>query len=197
VTTGITPGATLQIVPIELRHIESFGDCVGEIARERRYLAIVEPFAPEQNALWVAANRARGTPLHVALDQDRVVGWCEIRRETLPGREHSGVLGIGVRASFRRAGLGRRLIDAALADAWQRKFERIELWVRSPNAAAIGLYRNVGFMEEGRRRDAVRLDDGPEDEVLMALHARARSDAARAPAITQHAADETPRQEKP
>ncbi len=159
------------VLPIELRHIDTFGDCVGEVARERRYLAIIEAFPPEQNALWVAVNRARGNPLMVALDSDRVIGWCEIRREILPGRGHTGLLGIGVRQPYRGAGLGRRLIEAALADAWARAFERIELWVRAPNRAAIALYEKVGFIEEGRRRDAVRLDDGPEDELLMALMA--------------------------
>ena len=162
---------TYPVSPIELRHIESFGDCVGEVARERRYLAIVDAFPPEQNALWVAVNRARGNPLFVALDGERVVGWCEIRREALPGREHSGSLGVGVRAAYRRLGLGRRLMDIAIATAWQRGFARIELWVRSPNTAAVGLYTRLGFVEEGRRRDAVRLDGGSEDEVLMALFA--------------------------
>jgi ribosomal protein S18 acetylase RimI-like enzyme len=157
------------VVPIELRHIESFGDCVGEVARERRYLAIVDAFPAEQTALWVAVNRARGNPLFVALDAERVIGWCEVRREQLPGREHSGVLGVGVRAPFRGAGLGRRLMQAALAAAWQRGFSRIELWVRSPNATAIALYQKMGFIEEGRRRDAIRLDFGPEDELLMAV----------------------------
>ena len=187
---------TLEIVPIELRHIESFGDCVGEVARERRYLAIVEAFPPEQNALWVAANRARGNPLHVALDADRVVGWCEVRRETLPGREHCGVLGIGVRAAYRRAGLGRRLMDLTLADAWRRRFERVELWVRSPNAVAMHLYEQAGFVEEGRRRDAIRLDDGPEDEVLMAVLLPAHAGARRSETDPQSAADNARRQEK-
>lgn len=175
----MTPGAErapapLPVVPVELRHIESFGDCVGEVARERRYLAIVDAFPPEQNALWVAVNRARGNPLYVALDGERVVGWCEVRRDPLPGREHCGLLGIGVRAAYRGRGLGRRLLDAALADAERRRFERIELWVRSPNTAAIELYRKFGFVEEGRRRDAVRLDQGSEDEILMARLAPAR-----------------------
>jgi ribosomal protein S18 acetylase RimI-like enzyme len=160
---------TLAVVPIELRHIESFGECVGEVARERRYLAIVDAFPIEQNALWVAVNRVRGNPLHVALEGERVVGWCEIRRENLPGRDHCGTLGVGVRAPHRGAGLGRRLMQAALADAWGRGFERVELWVRAPNAAAIALYGKLGFVEEGRRRDAVRLDEGPEDELMMAL----------------------------
>jgi ribosomal protein S18 acetylase RimI-like enzyme len=162
---------TFPVLPIEMRHIDSFGDCVGEVARERRYLAIVDAFAPEQNALWVAVNRARGNPLFVALDGERVIGWCEVRRELLPGREHSGVLGVGLRPPFRGAGLGRRLMECAIASAWQRGFTRIELWVRSPNAAAIALYGKLGFVEEGRRRDAVRLDHGSEDELLMALHA--------------------------
>ena len=162
---------TYPVVPIELRHIESFGDCVGEVARERRFLAIVEGFAPEQNAQWVAVNRALGNPLYVALDGERVIGWCEIRRESLPGREHSAALGIGVRAAYRRMGIGRRLIDAAIADAWRRGLTRIELWVRAPNTAAIHLYEKVGFVLEGCRRDAVRLDGGCEDELLMALMA--------------------------
>jgi hypothetical protein len=37
------------------------------------------------------------------------------------------------------------------------------------------LYSQVGFQEEGRKRDAVRLDDGSEDEVLMALHLREKN----------------------
>jgi RimJ/RimL family protein N-acetyltransferase len=61
-----------------------------------------------------------------------------------------------------------------LQQARDRSFERIELMVRSPNARAIGLYAQVGFQEEGRKRDAVRLDEGSEDEVLMALHLRER-----------------------
>jgi ribosomal protein S18 acetylase RimI-like enzyme len=152
-----------------LRHIESFGECVGEVARERRFLAIVDAFPAEQNAMWVALNRARGNPLFVALDGERVVGWCEVRRDVLPGREHSGALGVGVRAPYRRRGLGRELMQVAITAAWQRGFARIELWVRSPNSVAIGLYASLGFVEEGRRRDAVRLDGGSEDEILMAL----------------------------
>ena len=163
---------TYPVVPIELRHIESFGDCVGEVARERRFLAIVDGFSAEQNAQWVAVNRTLGNPMYVALDRERVIGWCEIRRESLPGREHSASLGIGVRAAYRRAGLGRRLIDAAISEARRRGLERIELWVRSPNIAAIRLYESVGFVLEGRRRDAVRLDGASEDELLMALLAK-------------------------
>jgi ribosomal protein S18 acetylase RimI-like enzyme len=166
---------TVAIVPIELRHVEGLNECVAEVARERRFLSIVEGFTLDQCAAWVAADRVRGNPFLVALDQDRLVGWCEVRRDILPGRAHTGLLGMGLRAPYRGRGLGRQLIEQALRAARERGFERIELLVRSPNARAIRLYSQVGFQEEGRKRDAVRLDDGSEDEVLMALHLREKS----------------------
>ena len=61
---------TVTIVPIEMRHIESLNECVAEVARERRFLSIVEGFSLEQSAGWVAVNRLRGNPFLVALDQD-------------------------------------------------------------------------------------------------------------------------------
>jgi ribosomal protein S18 acetylase RimI-like enzyme len=163
---------TVAIVPIEMRHIEGLGECIAEVARERRYLAIIEGFALEQTAAWVAADRVRGNPFLVALDQERVVGWCEVRRDLLPGRAHTGLLGMGFVAAYRGQGLGRLILNQALQAARARGFERIELLVRSPNTRAIRLYSEAGFREEGRKRDAVRLDDGSEDEVLMALHLR-------------------------
>jgi RimJ/RimL family protein N-acetyltransferase len=163
---------TVTVVPIEMRHIESLSECVAEVARERRFLAIVEGFALDQTAAWVAADRVRGNPFLVALDQDRVVGWCEVRRDLLPGRGHTGLLGMGLRAPYRGQGLGRRILEQTLRAARESGFERIELMVRSPNAQAMGLYSQAGFREEGRKRDAVRLDEGSEDEILMALHLR-------------------------
>jgi ribosomal protein S18 acetylase RimI-like enzyme len=163
---------TVAIVPIDLRHIESLTECVAQVARERRFLAIVEGFALDQTAAWVAADRVRGNPFLVALDQDEVVGWCEVRRDLLPGRAHTGLLGMGLRAPYRGQGLGRLLLEQALGAARERGLERIELMVRSPNVRAIRMYSQAGFREEGRKHDAVRLDDGSEDEVLMALHLR-------------------------
>jgi ribosomal protein S18 acetylase RimI-like enzyme len=160
--------AGLPIVAISLAHTDSFGECVAEVARERRFLAIVEGFSPEETALWVQINRVRGNPTFVAIDADRVVGWCEVRRETLAGREHSGVLGLGVRAAYRGVGLGGRLMQIAMADAGRRGFERVELWVRSGNDRAMALYRRFGFEQEGCRRDALRIDGVSEDEYLMA-----------------------------
>ncbi len=163
---------TVTVVPVEMRHVESLNECVAAVARERRYLSIVEGFTLDQSAAWVAVDRLRGNPFLVALDRDQVVGWCEVRRDILPGRAHAGMLGMGLLPPYRGLGLGRRMLELALREARERGFERIELLVRSPNERAIRLYAKAGFAQEGCKRDALRLDDGSEDELLMALHLR-------------------------
>jgi ribosomal protein S18 acetylase RimI-like enzyme len=166
---------TVTIVPIEMRHVESLNECVAEVARERRFLSIVEGFTLDQCAAWVAVDRVRANPFLVALDEERVAGWCEVRRDLLPGRAHTGLLGMGLRAAYRGQGLGLQLIERALKLARERGFDRIELMVRGENDRAIRLYAGVGFHEEGRKRDAIRIDGQSEDEVLMALHLREKS----------------------
>ena len=61
----------------------------------------------------------------------------------------------------------RALLDWALHESAARK---IELLVRSENAGAVNLYRKLGFVEEGRMKDRVRLRTGRYiDDISMAL----------------------------
>jgi len=53
-----------------------------------------------------------------------------------------------VRDSARRSGLGRALVEAALARATERGCRRIELDVNEDNAAALALYAACGFTLE-------------------------------------------------
>jgi L-phenylalanine/L-methionine N-acetyltransferase len=75
-----------------------------------------------------------------------------------PRRKHSAHIGMGVRGSARRNGVGGALLGAAveLAEQWLA-LRRIELIVYTDNAAAIALYRKHGFSAEGvLRRYAFR-----------------------------------------
>ncbi|MFG2078131.1 GNAT family N-acetyltransferase [Nonomuraea maritima] len=49
------------------------------------------------------------------------------------------------------------------------RLHRIELWVADENAAAIRVYRKVGFVEEGRARDTLRRHGRWHDMILMSL----------------------------
>jgi ribosomal protein S18 acetylase RimI-like enzyme len=76
---------------------------------------------------------------------------------------------MGVLSDYRGQGIGRRLLQSALAAARKLGLERVELAVLTNNAPAISLYRSLGFEVEGTIRHAQKLDDGYGDDYLMAL----------------------------
>jgi RimJ/RimL family protein N-acetyltransferase len=59
----------------------------------------------------------------------------------------------------------RQTLDAARAFG----LHRVELTVRENNKNAIALYRKIGFEIAALVRDAIKVDDGCENVVLMAL----------------------------
>jgi ribosomal protein S18 acetylase RimI-like enzyme len=71
--------------------------------------------------------------------------------------------------AVRGRGVGRRLAEAAIAAAKAQGAERIELEVFASNTRAITLYETLGFVREGVRRRARKLDGEYDDVVLMAL----------------------------
>ena len=62
------------------------------------------------------------------------------------------ILTVGVRPELRGAGVGRRLLDAALETARAEGAESVFLEVAEDNPAARRLYAGGGFEEVGRRR---------------------------------------------
>lgn len=107
------------------------------------------------------ANRFRqaileGHTLLVLEDAGGIVGSLGLH----PGST-AGVLALGmwVLPSHRRRGGGRMLLEAALA-ARPEEVHKIELEVFPENEPAIALYRQLGFEEEGLRRDHYRRRDG-------------------------------------
>jgi RimJ/RimL family protein N-acetyltransferase len=70
-------------------------------------------------------------------------------------------LDICVHPGHSRRGHGRALLGALVDWARQRpELRKIELWVRASNHPAIALYQGLGFVEEGRLREHVRVADG-------------------------------------
>jgi ribosomal protein S18 acetylase RimI-like enzyme len=79
-----------------------------------------------------------------------------------------GVLALGmwVLPEWRGRGGGRMLAEAAIA-ARPADVHKIELEVFTENDAAVGLYRSLGFEQEGVRRDHYRREDGSLRSTLL------------------------------
>jgi ribosomal-protein-alanine N-acetyltransferase len=63
--------------------------------------------------------------------------------ERAPGEAH--ILNFAVHPSHRRAGVGRRLMEAILADARTKGLRKVRLEVRESNVPAQLFYRRLGF----------------------------------------------------
>lgn len=159
---------SLEIVPIGRAHIAGFHAAVDGIAKERRYLAMLEAPSFSRTRRLVLDSLRAGAVHVVAVAADEVVGWCDLRPKSAPTLRHSAVLGMGIVAAYRRQGIGTRMLAATLELAWARGIRRAELNVRSDNAPAIALYRRFGFVEEGICRNYLCIDGVDYDALLMA-----------------------------
>jgi ribosomal-protein-alanine N-acetyltransferase len=118
----------------------------------------------------------------VALDGGgRIVGY--VVGDTTPnyGRDIGHVKDLAVHPDARRAGLGRRLLDRAIAALADAGATVVKLEVRAGNEAARSLYREAGF--DALRRIQRYYQDG-EDALVMVLDVpawRADREAGRRP----------------
>ena len=76
---------------------------------------------------------------------------------------------MGLLPAYRGRGLGRRLAAQTIGAGRQVGIERVELDVFASNEPAISLYRRLGFITEGIKRRARKLDGQYDDNVFMAL----------------------------
>jgi RimJ/RimL family protein N-acetyltransferase len=160
---------TADVIPIAPEHVENYWRAIDTIARERKYLTLLEAFPLPQTREFLLGLMEKGDPVFVALANGEVVGWCDIRRDLFPTHFHRGTLGMGVVPDYRGRGIGARLMDQALKKAFATGFVRVELSVRADNTRAIRLDEKVGFVREGVLRDAVFVDGEFHDTIAMAL----------------------------
>ena len=159
----------LRIVPIAENHVASFRECLDTVAREKKYLAQIEALPLERIKGFVRDSIANDVAQFVALDSERVVGWCDIFPHWAAAQMHCGTLGMGVLPAYRGRGIGRQLLTICIAKAHLRGITRIVLEAREDNSRAIGLYQKMGFCLETRTRKALRFDGEYYDGVQMSL----------------------------
>lgn len=99
----------------------------------------------------------------VAVTPDKEVAGYLCLKQVLDEAE---ILDVAVDPDFRGRGVGRRLVDWAVLFCRERKLNLLCLEVRVGNHEAIALYRRLGFLEVGRRRNYYENGD---DAILMDL----------------------------
>jgi ribosomal-protein-alanine N-acetyltransferase len=85
--------------------------------------------------------------------------------------DEAEILSIGVAKEWQRKGIGRRLVDGLARAVARAEVKRVFLEVAADNAAALALYRRLGFAEQGRRTGYYARKGGPAvDALKLALN---------------------------
>jgi len=128
------------------------------------------PSPPPAEGAPFFGTRTRPHDVLVATVDGAVAGYISIRPPTeLAASSHvQHVTGLAVDPALQGRGVGRALVEAAVAEAARRGARRLTLRVLGPNAAARRLYESCGFVVEGVLRGEFHLDGDDVDDVLMA-----------------------------
>ena len=133
--------ARYELVPMERSHLDEV--CAIELE------SYENPWA--RTAFESELGKNRASFARVALTPDtpaRVAGYCVAWILF----EHVHIQNLAVHPAHRRGGLGRRLLERAIEEGRARGARAALLEVRRSNAAAQNLYRALGFVEAGTRR---------------------------------------------
>ena len=114
------------------------------------------------------ARSTQGLCVVLQLDE-QLAGYLILRSGIHRRTRHVAWLEMGLDATARGKGHGRRLLEAGMT--WMEahpQLAQVHLSVLGSNDAALALYRSAGFVEVGRMPDGVVFKDNQRtDEVLM------------------------------
>lgn len=151
------------------QYATSFNKSLDQVAREQKYLAMVEAPSVEATVRFVKSMVEQNAAQYFAMIEDEVVGWCNISPYSRITMKHTGALGMGVIAAHRGKGIGEKLLWKCIEHAWNSGLERIELEVYADNPAAVALYKKLGFQQEGLKAKARKFNGEYKDTTVMAL----------------------------
>jgi RimJ/RimL family protein N-acetyltransferase len=138
------------------------------VAAEGRWLGVEVPFdrtvQRARLAEMVTADRSVILVVDAQPPGAGVVGFIDV----VLAPYGVATIGMAILEPWRGRGLGRSLLDAALAWAASAGAHKVALEAWPDNEVAITLYRRAGFVEEGRKRAHYRRRNGEVwDAVLM------------------------------
>ena len=134
----------------------------------RSVTADLEPVSVESRLAWFHAHDAARRPLWVACVDERIVGWLSF--SDFYGRPAYGAsveVSIYLAASVRRRGLGRTLLERAIAGAPSLGVRTLLGFIFGHNAPSLRLFESHGFARWGLLPRVAALDGVERDLIIV------------------------------
>lgn len=138
-----------------------------EIAQEEGYLCS-EPSELNETAV----SKMIDCPLSIFLVAEcegQIVGHAFLKTSSLNSLRYVADLNIAIHLGFQSKGIGKQLLSQLIDEAKHSSIEKIQLNVRASNTKAISFYKKMGFEEEGRLKNRVKVKGHYIDDLIMGL----------------------------
>lgn len=143
-----------------------------EIAKEPGYLCSQPSELKLENVINTISAFRDGSGVYLVAEfNGRLVGHAFLVSQHLQSLCHVADLNIAVHKGWQKQGIGTKLLHHIITWAKESKFIRkIQLNVRATNSSAVSLYKKMGFEEEGRLKNRVKVKDDYIDDIIMGLN---------------------------
>jgi len=130
---------------------------------------LVAPTEASQEA-WLSSLKDSRKQYHIIASDKFVYPVGLARMDEIDHQNRSIRIGADIAKEFRGQGLGTQTYNLLLRYCFDfLNMHRVWLAVMNTNAIALGLYKKMGFREEGRQRDAIFRNGIYNDYILMSI----------------------------
>jgi ribosomal protein S18 acetylase RimI-like enzyme len=159
----------MKIEPISEAYLSSLCDAIYDVAREEKYLAMTAAVPISEVIEFQKKIISNKLPQFVAIENDKVIGWCDILPKKTIGFTHVASLGMGIISNFRNQGIGNQLLSKTISKVKEIGIEKVELDVFESNQNAIDFYLAFGFKKEGLKIKARKYKNEYDNVLLMGM----------------------------
>lgn len=146
---------------IFLKQLDSEQDFMMYEARERKT-------SLEEMSSYIENINNSGSLILAAEADNSIVGFLTAEKGFVKRIQHSAYIVTGIIKDYWGKGIGTRLFEELDKWAVNNQITRLELTVMCNNKAAIALYKKMGFVIEGIKKNSIIINSHYIDEYYMA-----------------------------
>jgi len=146
---------------------ELFKSFIRSLPQEDNYYLLLDVNKDAAIEAWMEGIESGRTLSVVALEDNRIVGYCNLHTNETPWIRHVGEIRMSVSPAYRGRGLGKTLANEVFAIAKARGLQKIWARMASNQKSAQNVFESLGFHAEALLADFVKHANGRTDDLVI------------------------------
>jgi len=149
---------------------ERFKSFIRSLPAEDNFYLLVDVQKDSAIDTWMKGIEGGTTISVIALENDHIVGYCNLHMNEVPWIRHVGEIRMSVAPAFRGRGLGQTLANEVFAIARARGLQKIWARMAASQKAAQNVFESLGFHAEALLADFVKDSSGRTQDLVIMSH---------------------------